>query len=54
VIGHPEEEIIGMLAEFFMRDDLAEVSGLSGGCTADARQTWARKQAEQTWALYGS
>lgn len=52
VIGCPEEEIIGMLTEFFMRDDFAEVSGLSGGCTADARKAWARKQAGQTWACY--
>ena len=54
VIGRPTEEIVEMLAEFFMRDDFAEVSGLSGGCTADARDAWARKQAEQTWAVYGS
>jgi hypothetical protein len=43
IIGCPEEEIIGMLAEFFMtRDDLFELSGLSGGCTAEIRQFWAR------------
>ncbi len=52
VIGRPEEEVIGMLAEFFIRDDFAEVSGLSGGCAAGARETWARQQAMQTWAVY--
>jgi hypothetical protein len=53
IIGRPEEEIIGMLAEFFMmRDDLLELSGLSGGCTAETRQLWARSQAEQGWAAY--
>ena len=42
-----------MLAEFFMtRDDLLQLSGLSGGCTAEAREAWARKQAEQTWASF--
>ena len=36
IIGRPEEEVIGMLAEFFMtRDDLLQLSGLSGGCTAE-------------------
>jgi hypothetical protein len=54
VIGRAEEEIIGMLAEYFMRDDFVEVSGLSGGCTADAHEAWARKRAEQTWAVYAS
>jgi hypothetical protein len=52
ILGRTPDEITGMLAEFFMRDDFAEVSGLSGGCTAGAREAWARKQAEQTWALY--
>jgi hypothetical protein len=53
IIGRPEEEVIGMLAEFFMtRDDLLQLSGLSGGCTAEAREAWARKQAEQTWASF--
>ncbi len=52
IIGRTEEEIIGMLAEFFVtRDDLLE---LSGGCTAEVRQLWARSQAEQAWAAYGS
>jgi hypothetical protein len=53
VIGRPEEEIIDMLAEFYLTsDDLLELSGLPGGCTAEARQSWARSQAEQTWAAY--
>jgi hypothetical protein len=52
LLGRTPEEITGMLAEFFMRQDFAEVSGLSGGCTADAREAWAREQAEQTWAVY--
>jgi hypothetical protein len=53
IIGRPEEEVIGMLAEFFMtRDDLLQLSGLSGGCTAEACKAWARKQTEQTWASF--
>jgi hypothetical protein len=43
VLGRTPEEITDILTEFFMRDDFAEVSGLSGGCTAEAREEWARE-----------
>ncbi len=53
IMGRPEEEVIDILAGFFMtRDDLLELSGLSGGCTTETRQLWARSQAEQAWAAY--
>ena len=53
VIGRPEEEIIDTLAEFYLTsNDLLKLSGLSEGCTAEARRSWARSQAEQTWAAY--
>jgi hypothetical protein len=53
IIGRPEADIIDMLTEFFMtRDDLLELSGLSGGCTVETRQLWAQSQAEQAWAAY--
>jgi hypothetical protein len=53
VLGRPEEEIIALLAEFYLtRDDLLQLSGLSGGSSPEARATWARRQAEQTWAVY--
>jgi hypothetical protein len=55
ILGRSEEEIIGLLAEFFAaKADGLELSGLSGGCTAGAREAWATKQAEQTWAVYRS
>ena len=53
ILGRSEEEIIGLLAEFFAaKADGLELSGLSGGCTAGARETWARQQARVTWAAY--
>jgi hypothetical protein len=42
ILGRSEEEIIGLLAEFFAAEaDGFELSGLSGGCTAGARVAWA-------------
>jgi hypothetical protein len=52
VLGRTPEEITETLAEFYIRDDFAEVSGLSGGSAEGAREAWARSQAEQTWAVY--
>lgn len=53
LLGRSPEEITDMLAEFYLtREDLLEMSGLPGGCTADAREAWARKQAGQTRAVY--
>jgi hypothetical protein len=53
IIGCAEEEIIALLAEFYLtRNDLLQLSGLPGGCTAEARQLWSRSRAEQTWACY--
>jgi hypothetical protein len=53
-MGRFEEEIIGLVAGFFAGKKADELSGLSGGCTAGARKTWARKQAEHAWAVYAS
>ncbi len=39
ILGRPEAEIIGMLAGFYLnREDCLDLSGLSGGCTAGARE----------------
>jgi len=54
LLGSTREEITEMLAEFFMTDGFSALSGLSGGCAAEAREERARRQAEQTWAVYAS
>jgi hypothetical protein len=52
-LGRSEQEIIGLLTKFYAtKADGLELSGLSGGCTAGAREAWAREQAQRTWAFY--